>query len=130
MHICVWCIHCHVYTAAPAHVFVGTAHVALKDAVFQPSTPMRHMADLGNAINKEMLEKSNLCVVTMYRDGGPDQNCKHLSVPMALLAFFIYMGLDTMVVGRTTPQQSWGNEAGRVITMNSPTLLPTLLPQR
>ena len=105
------------YTAAFAHVFEGIAHVALKDAVFQPSTPMRHMAELGNAISKQLLDKSKLCVVTMYRDGGPDHNCKHLSVQMALLAFFIYMGLDTMVVGRTAPQQSWGNEAERVMSV-------------
>eukprot|EP00873_Tetraselmis_striata_P042617 jgi/Tetstr1/462881/TSEL_007830.t1 len=106
----------NVDLAKPA-LYRGTAHVALKDAVFQPSTPMRHMAELGNAISKQLLDKSKLCVVTMYRDGGPDHNCKHLSVQMALLAFFIYMGLDTMVVGRTAPQQSWGNEAERVMSV-------------
>ena len=49
----------------------------------------------------------------MFTDGGPDHNCKHLSVQAALLALFLIGGMDTMVVLRTTPQQSWTKPAER-----------------
>eukprot|EP00873_Tetraselmis_striata_P042281 jgi/Tetstr1/462545/TSEL_007533.t1 len=76
----------NVDKAKPA-VYKGTAHVTLKDAVFQASAPVRHMTELWLPPRK------------------------------ALLAFFIFTGLDSMVVGRTAPQQSWANEAERVMSV-------------
>ncbi len=53
----------------------------------------------------------------MFTDGGPNHNCKHLSVQAALLAMFLLGGVDTLVVLRTTPQQSWTNPAKQVMSI-------------
>jgi hypothetical protein len=60
----------------------------------------------------------NVVAVVMYTDGGPDHNCKHTSVRMGLLlALFLELDLDTMVVMRTAPTQSWGNPVERVMSV-------------
>ncbi len=48
-------------------------------------------------------------VVTVYTDVGPYHNCKHISVRHGLLAPFLELELNTMVVMRTAPTHSWGN---------------------
>jgi hypothetical protein len=55
--------------------------------------------------------------VILYTDGGPDHNCKHTSVRLGLLALFLELDLDTMVVMRTAPTQSWGNPVERVMSV-------------
>jgi hypothetical protein len=57
----------------------------------------------------------NVVAVVMYTDGEPDHNCKHISVRLGLLALFLELNLDTMVVMRTAPTQSWGNPVERVM---------------
>jgi len=46
-------------------------------------------------------------------DGGPDHNCKHLSVQMSWLGVFLKFGMDMLVVSRVAPTQSWTNLAER-----------------
>jgi hypothetical protein len=53
----------------------------------------------------------------MYTDGGPDHNCKHNSVRLGLLALFFELDLDTMVVLRIAPTQSWCNPVERVMSI-------------
>jgi hypothetical protein len=60
---------------------------------------------------------SDAVAVIMYTDGGPDHNCKHMSVRLGLLALFLELDLDTMVVMRTAPTQSWGNPVERVMSV-------------
>ena len=65
-----------------------------------------------------MKEKYSYAIaVIMYTDGGPDHNCKHVSVRLGLLALFLELDLDTMVVMRTAPTQSWGNPVERVMSV-------------
>lgn len=77
---------------------------------------MKHMSELWISL-LDHLDVKSLAVVTMFRDGGLDHNCKHFFVQMALVMLFIFAGLDTMVVGRTTPNQSWANEAEQVMSV-------------
>ena len=49
----------------------------------------------------------------MYTDGGLDHNCKHTSVRLGLLALFLELDLDMMVVMRTALTQSWANPVER-----------------
>jgi hypothetical protein len=93
--------------------FVGTAYVTLKDSVFQASSPLRHMVELLPLLKTE--DRQTVALL-MFTNGGPDHNCKHLSVYTALLALFLMGGMDTMVVLRTDPQQSWTNPAERVMS--------------
>ncbi len=82
----------------------------LKDSVFQSSSPLRHMAELIHVMKKEYAQEDPVAMF-MFTDGGPDHNCKHLSVQATLLALFLIGGMDTMVVIRTAPQQSWTHPA-------------------
>ncbi len=85
---------------------VGIVHVFLKDLIFQASSPTRRTIELGRLMYKMFPEA---VAVIMYTDGGPDRNCKYMSMRLGLLALFLELDLDTMVVMRTTPTQSWGN---------------------
>jgi len=90
--------------------------VTLKDSVFQASSPLRHMAELATVLSKQYAQK-DLAAAFIFTDGGPNHNCKHLAVQAALLALFLLLGMDTMVVLRTSPQQSWTNPAERVTSV-------------
>jgi hypothetical protein len=62
-------------------------------------------------------DKDDAAALLMFTDGGPDHNCKHLSVQTALLALFLLGGMDTLIVLRTAPQQSWTNPAERIMSV-------------
>ena len=52
----------------------------------------------------------------MFTDGGgPDHNCKQLSMRASLLSLFSLGVMGTMVVLITAPQQSWTNSAKRIM---------------
>ena len=53
--------------------------------------------------------------IIVFTDGGPDHNNKHTSVRLGLLALFLELDLDTMVVMRMAPTQSWANPVERVM---------------
>ena len=78
-------------------VIAGIANVTLKDSVFQPSSPLRHMAELA-AVLKKQYAREDIAALFMFTDGGPDHNCKHITVQAALLALFLLNGMDTKVV--------------------------------
>ena len=92
--------------------YIGTVHVFLKDSIFEASCPTRHTTELGKLM-KTMF--TNAVAIVMYTDGGPDHNCKNTSVRLGLLALFLELDLDTIVVMRTAPTQSWGNHVERVM---------------
>ena len=86
----------------------------LKDSIFEASSPTRHTAELSRLLKRIF---PNTAAVVMYTDGGPDHNCKHMSVRLGLLALFLELDLDTIVVMRTAPTQSWGNPVKRVMSV-------------
>ncbi len=93
---------------------VGNVHVFLKDSIFHVLSPTRHTAELGMLMKKEYLSASTLILFT---DGGPDHNNKHTSVRLGLLALFLELDMDTMVVMRTAPTQSWASPVERVMSV-------------
>jgi hypothetical protein len=70
--------------------FAGTANVTLKDSIFQASSPLRHMVELAPVLKKQYAT-DDIAAVFMFTDGGPDHNCKHLSVQAALLGLFCWV---------------------------------------
>ena len=48
--------------------YSGHVTVCLKESVFQPSSPLRHMAELHKTLVQVNFDKAILCV---YTDGGP-----------------------------------------------------------
>ena len=67
-----------------------------------------------------MLIKSmypSAAAMIVFTDSGPaDHNCKLTSVRLGLLALFIELDLDTMVVMRTTPTLSWANPVESIMS--------------
>ena len=47
----------------------GNVLVSLKDAAFEPSSPMRHMAELYSLLSSQPDQKR---VLLLYTDGGPE----------------------------------------------------------
>ena len=70
----------------------------LKDSIFEASSPTRHTAEFARLLKKLF---PNTAAVVGYTNGGPGNNCKHVSVRLGLLALFLELDLDTMVVMRT-----------------------------
>ncbi len=93
---------------------VGTAHVALKDSILQASSPLRHVVELIPLIKEK---DGYLAALLLFTNGGSNHNCKHLKVQTALLALFFMGGMDTMVLLRTAPQQSWTNPSERIMSV-------------
>jgi hypothetical protein len=69
-----------------ASICSGSVHVFLKNSIFQASSPTRHTPELTRLLKKVF---PNTAALVMYTDGGPDHNCKHTSVRLGLLAFFL-----------------------------------------
>ena len=97
----------------PEHIgesfYRGKVCVTLKDAIFQASSPKQHAAELKKILSA-LTENINplLCI---YTDGGPDHR------KISLIVLFISIDLDTLVVARTAPQNSYRNPVERVMSL-------------
>ena len=56
-------------------------------------------------------------VEMIYTDGGSEHNISFLNVQIGWLAYFILSRCDTLIVGITTPTQSWTNLGERVMSV-------------
>jgi hypothetical protein len=81
----------------------GSAHVCLKDSIFQPSNAKRHVVELISLLDTMETPCSVLFVMT---DGGPDHNCKHLAAQMSWLGLFLKTDMDMLFVSRVAPTLS------------------------
>ena len=93
----------------------GRVFVGIKDAIVQPSSPIRHAAEV-----TAILEKCHSPVPPMlfiYSDGGPDHRLTYVSVQIALIALYLHHDLDYLCVARTAPCHSWRNPVERVMSL-------------
>ena len=93
--------------------YEGQVHVGFKDAVFEPSSSLRHLCELHN--NILFTEMGNKSVLFVYTDGGPDHRTTYVSVQLALIATFLNLNLDLLCATRTVPHQSWRNPVERIM---------------
>ena len=85
----------------------GEVFVGFKDAVFEPSSSLRHLTELhDNVLLTRMGEKS---VLFFYTDGGPDHRSTFVSVQLSLIALFLNLNLGLLCSARTAPHQLWRN---------------------
>lgn len=84
----------------------GQVFVGLKEAGFEPSSPIRHATELHKCIQPLM---GNRSILFIYSDGGPDHRLTFVSVQLSLIALFLHLNLDVLVAGRTAPCHSWAN---------------------
>ncbi len=80
----------------------------LKDTILQPSTPLRHTAELDQVLSRE--DKTQP-ILLMYADGGGDHNITFPSVQLALMALFLMRDLDVLIAVRCCPGRSFTNPA-------------------
>jgi hypothetical protein len=115
--------------------YAGQLFVAVKDSVFQPSTPVMHAVELARnlltvsrcglsddvpLVQQLKVASNNLSlpeVFVLKTDGGADHNVKHARVQLSAIMFFMACDLDVYVSMRTAPHQSFLNEVERAMSL-------------
>jgi hypothetical protein len=75
----------------------GSVYVGLKDPIFEPSSAVRHAAEL-----YEIVDKTNKPYLFLYTDGGPDHQVKFIK---------------TQLAPSTPPGHSWKNPVERIMSI-------------
>lgn len=89
---------CDVPNSISESFYRGKVVVTLKDAVFQPSSPSCHAAELEKILTSTSDSvKPILCI---YTDGGPDHRTNYLPVQLSMSQFLKH-NLDMLVAART-----------------------------
>ncbi len=95
----------------------GKLAVTLKDAVFQPSSPLRHACELQKILHKVGYNPVLRPVLLLHSDGGPDHRLTYISVQAALIALFKRLNLDYLLATRTAPFHSYKNPVERCMSI-------------
>lgn len=107
-----------VFSLDNSHIlifFTGYVFVGLKESVFEPSSPFRHMSELYSVISDPSF--SSKPIVFLYTDGGPDHRLTYISVQLSLISLFLKLDLDYLCACRTAPYHSWRNPVERVMAV-------------
>ena len=89
----------------------------LKDSVFQPSSPFRHMAEMGRIIKDVRGQDDVPPVMFLYHDGGPDHRLVYYSVMISYICVFKWLNLDFLAAVQTAPYNSWMNPCERLMSI-------------
>ena len=92
----------------------GQVYVGFKDAIYEPSSCLRHSAELHDLLLTELGSKS---ILFLYTDGGPDHRTTYISTQLALIALFLNLNLDYLCAARTAPHHSWRNPVERMMSI-------------
>ena len=95
--------------------YSGQVVVHLKESSMEPSSPLRHAAELLHYIEQQ--HSSVPPVLFTYTDGGPDHQITYLSVQLTLISIFLKLDLYFLCAARTAPAQSWKNPVERVMSI-------------
>lgn len=123
----------HIHGAIPSVMFTvdipenhldsfykGSVDVTVKDKVFTPSSPIRHIAESIKIVRNEHSSdglSSDKPVLFVYTDGGPDHRCTYWSVQLSYICMFVALDLDMLIVARTAPSHSYNNPAERCMSL-------------
>lgn len=89
----------------------GQVHVGLKENAFEPSSALRHAAELSKALGSHVQP-----LECHYHDGGPDHNLRFTRTQLCQIAYFLARDLDVLNLVQTPPHHSWKNPAERVMS--------------
>ncbi|GES76141.1 hypothetical protein GLOIN_2v1773127 [Rhizophagus clarus] len=95
----------------------GKVYISFKDAVFQPSSALRHSTEFFSLINRQYCNQPLPSILSLYTDGGPDHRCTFGSVQVALIYLFLTGNFDMLIAVRTAPHHSWCNPAERIMSV-------------
>ena len=104
---------CNISESIEQSFYCGNVYVGLKDPIFQPSDPFRHMTELYKILINQIDHKPFLF---LYTDGGPDHRVTYLRVQMALITIFLALDLDVLIALRTPPGHSWKNPVESIMS--------------
>ena len=85
----------------------GEGFVGLKEADFEPSSPMRHATEFCSILDMQLDGKKILLVYT-------DQRVTYVSVKVALISVFLKCNLDFLCAARTALCHSWRNPVEKI----------------
>lgn len=71
--------------------YTGQVFVMFKEGAFEPSSPVRHSAELSKIVKRTNSERP---VLFIYSAGGPGHRENFMSVKLALIALFRELDLD------------------------------------
>ena len=94
----------------------GQVMVGMKEAIFEPSSPHRHMTELVHLL-KSQPNIPDKPLLFIYSDGGPNHRLTYLSVQLSLILVFLKLDLDFLCAARTAPYHSWRNSAERIMSI-------------
>lgn len=106
---------CDVPESLGESFYRGRVVATFKDAIFQPSSPYRHAAEL----KKVLLTAADAVnpILCIYTDGGPDHRKTFLTVQISLISLFRSLDLDMLVAARTAPENSYRNPVERIMSV-------------
>ena len=93
----------------------GNVTISLKDTTFEPSSPIRHMVELLQLLDKDF--NNDKPVLFLYTDGGPDHRCTFLSVQLSIIYIWLKKDFDQVILARTPPGNSYKNPVERVMSV-------------
>ena len=85
---------CDVPDSIEESFYRGQVFVSIKDAVLQPSSPLRHPTELSMLLCQQDITRP---IMVLYTDGGPDHNNTFLTVQLSLIAIFLQHNLDMIL---------------------------------
>ena len=106
---------CNVLESITESFYSGKVLVMLKDAVFEPSSPLRHCSELLHALEQSHSHLNP--ILCLYTDGGPDHRTTYLSVQIALIGLFRRLDSDMLVAACTAPHNSYRNPVERMMSL-------------
>ena len=106
--------HVDIPEAIEGSWYSGQVCITFKEGVFQPSSPMRHGAELSSWLTTQLGSKS---ILFLYTDGGPDHRLTYVSTQLSLISLFLNLNLDLLCAARTAPNQSWRNPVERIMSI-------------
>ena len=95
--------------------YTGKVLVGLKEAIFEPSSPSRHIAELYDIVTSQDLQM--MLIMFMYTESGLDHRLTYLSVQLSLISLFVKLDLDFLCVCRATPFHSWRSPVERIMSI-------------
>ncbi|CAG8442561.1 3552_t:CDS:1 [Scutellospora calospora] len=104
---------CDIPETIDGDFYRGKVCIGLKDPIFQPSTPLRHMTELYNIFLTQKIPNPILC---LYTDGGPDHWCTYMRVQLSYICLFLAFDLDYLVAARTPPSHFWKNPVEHIMS--------------
>jgi len=92
--------------------YCGKAHVGIKDAIFESSSPICHATELHSVLNRDSKP-----ILLIYSDGGPNHNLTFLSTQISYICLFLQLDLDFLSAVRTPPYHSWKILVERIMSI-------------